>query len=462
MGAMGYRTLLQGPCELTRVGALLGHQHRDPSRRDGLAKDEPLYVCSDGERLRTLVGAAPEAHFATGRTETVEHRCHSGHKPKIRPSYALCMGTIDWRLAQRVGEMVAGASMRPSGGSSAPAASADVGFDLVLESLQTQELASRITAYTGLQPHDRLPSLELIDRPRWIAANLKSAKPLLEPLTDRMGSGLGPLAGMARSASGAVIGVQVGALTGMLSQRVLGQYDIALLDVSSGPRLLLLAPNLAQAAHNLDVDREELTRWVTIHEVTHAIQFGAAPWLRDHLAELLRELMESMQVSVSKQQGFALRDLFSARDLPQRADVAAARDRLAEIVAKARSGELLRITLGEDRWRLIDRMQATMSLIEGHAEHVMDAVGAELLPSLPRLRAAMDRRRQMRPLPWRVLERLLGLELKLRQYEVGRRFCDVVTSEAGPRALAPAWRSAEGLPTSAELEAPLSWLARTA
>ncbi len=372
------------------------------------------------------------------------------------------MGTIDWRLAQRVGEMVAGASIRPSGGSSTPPARADAGFDIPLESLHAQELESRITAYTGLQPHDRLPSLELIDRPRWIAANLKSAKPLLEPLTDRMGSGLGPLAGMARSASGAMIGVQVGALTGMLSQRVLGQYDIALLDVSSSPRLLLVAPNLAQAAHNLDVDREELTRWVTIHEITHAVQFGAAPWLRDHLAELLRQLMESMQVSVSKQQGFSLRDLFSARDLPQRADVAAARDRLAEIVAKARSGELLRITLGEDRWRMVDRMQATMSLIEGHAEHVMDVVGAELLPSLPRLRAAMNRRRQMRPLPWRVFERLLGLELKLRQYEVGRRFCDVVTSEAGPAALAPAWRSAEGLPSSAELEAPLSWLERTA
>jgi coenzyme F420 biosynthesis associated uncharacterized protein len=370
------------------------------------------------------------------------------------------MSTIDWRLAQRVGEMVAGVSMRTPGGPAAPAAPADAGLDIAPESLQAQELASRITAYTGLQPHDRLPPLELIDRPRWIAANLRTVKPLLEPLTDRMGSGLGPLAGMARSATGAMIGVQVGALTGMLSQRVLGQYDIALLDVSSSPRLLLLAPNLAQAARNLNVDRGELVRWVTIHEVTHAVQFGAAPWLRGHLADLLQQLMDSMQVTVSQQGGFALRDLLALGD--RKPDVAAARERLAELVAKARSGELLRVTLGEDRWRLIDRMQATMSLIEGHAEHVMDAVGAELLPSLPRLRAAMDRRRQMRPLPWRVLERLLGLELKLRQYEVGRRFCDTVISEAGGSALAPAWRSAEGLPSTAELEAPLSWLARTA
>ena len=106
---------------------------------------------------------------------------------------------------------------------------------------------------------------------------------------------------------------------------------------------------------------------------------------------------------------------------------------LREMLDLARRGELLRLTLGEDRWRLVERMQAAMSLIEGHAEHTMDAVGAEVLPSLPRLRAAMTRRRTQRGLPWRVLERLLGLELKLRQYETGRRFCDAVVGGGGPR-----------------------------
>ena len=95
-----------------------------------------------------------------------------------------------------------------------------------------------------------------------------------------------------------------------------------------------------------------------------------------------------------------------------------------------------------------------MSLIEGHAEHTMDAVGAEVLPSLPRLRAAMNRRRENRGLPWRVLERLLGLELKLRQYEVGRRFCDAVVARGGPQALARAWGGPEALPSTAELEDP--------
>jgi coenzyme F420 biosynthesis associated uncharacterized protein len=369
------------------------------------------------------------------------------------------MGTIDWRLAQRVGELIANLPWR-DGISQPPIANDGIGIEP--QDLHAEELASRISAYTGLYPQDGLPALELIDRPRWIAANLISVRPLLDPLTERMGNGLGPLAGVARSASGAMLGAQVGALTGMLSQRVLGQYEIALLDEAPSPRLLLLSPNLLQAARNLDVDREELVRWVTIHEITHAVQFSGTPWLRGHLAGMLRELMSSMQVDFSDE-GARMRNLLGGSDWKQGvADMAAMRDQLAELIAKTRNGELLRITLGEDRWQLVDRMQATMSLIEGHAEHVMDAVGAELLPSLPRLRAAMTHRRQMRPLPWRVLERLLGLELKMRQYEVGRRFCDTVVREAGPGALGPAWRAPENLPTSAELETPLVWLARTA
>ena len=121
----------------------------------------------------------------------------------------------------------------------------------------------------------------------------------------------------------------------------------------------------------------------------------------------------------------------------------------------------MRLTLGDERWQLVERMQATMSLIEGHAEHTMDAVGAEVLPSLPRLRAALNRRRETRGLPWRVLERLLGLELKLKQYEIGKRFCDAVVQAEGPQALARVWSGPELLPSTAELETPRLWLDRT-
>src|SRR5262249_58756369 len=162
-------------------------------------------------------------------------------------------------------------------------------------------------------------------------------RPLLGPLSEGMGSGTGPFAGSLRSLSGFLLGVQVGALTGVLSQRVLGQYDLALLDDSVPPRLLLLAPNLAQAARTLGVDRDELVLWVTIHEVTHAVQFSGAPWLRKHLGGLLSELIDGLRVTIAGR--FSTGGGHSG--LPRRWE-------LRELLDRARRGELLRLTLVED------------------------------------------------------------------------------------------------------------------
>ena len=368
----------------------------------------------------------------------------------VRPGYALWVDAIDWRAAQRIGERIAGSP--PDG-------------DVQTGSLEplAHDFAKRVSAYSGLPVPSELPALETVDRPEWIAANLRTMRPLLGPLGERVGERAGPLAGPLRSATGFLLGAQVGALTGVLSQRVLGQYDLALLDDSVPPRLLLLAPNLALTARNLGVDRDELVAWVAIHEITHAVQFSAAPWLRDHLGGMLRDLIEGLQVTLGGRS--------AGRRQGEETGKAAAEDsrrpklpdpgELLELLDRARRGELLRLALGEDRWQLVERMQAAMSLIEGHAEHTMDAVGAEVLPSLPRLRTALNRRREARPLPWRVLERLLGLELKLRQYEIGRRFCDAVVADGGPRALAGAWSEPAALPTMDELQQPGKWLRRT-
>lgn len=354
------------------------------------------------------------------------------------------MDTIDWRIAQRVGERIAGSP--PNGGVRAAA----------VQPL-AHDFARRVADYSGLPAPQELPPLEAVDRAAWIAANLQSMRPLLGPLSERLGAGTGPLAGPLRAASGVLLGAQVGALTGVLSQRVLGQYDLALLDASVTPRLLLLAPNLALTARSLNVDRDELVAWVSIHEITHAVQFGAAPWLREHLGGIIEELIDGLEVSLAGRFARGSTRAGAAGGLMARLPDAAD---LRELVERARRGELLRLTLGEDRWQLVERIQAAMSLIEGHAEHTMDAVGADVLPSLPRLRAALTRRRENRALPWRVLEKLLGLELKLRQYEIGRRFCDAVVAREGPLALAAAWSGASALPTMAELAAPAQWLAR--
>ncbi len=351
------------------------------------------------------------------------------------------MDAIDWGTAQRIGELIAGSP--PYGG-------------LRVDSVEplAHDFASRVSIYSGLPLEDDLPALEMVDRPAWIAANLQTMRPLLAPLSERLSEQRGLLGGPLGSVSGLMLGAQVGALTGMLSQRVLGQYDLALLDATVPPRLLLLAPNLAQAASNLRVDRDELVLWVTIHEITHAVQFTGAPWLREHIGGMLKELLEGLQVSLGGADGNG--EAGGRPGIPRLPDLA----ELRGFVERARSGELLRLTLGEDRWRLVERMQSAMSLIEGHAEHTMDAVGAEVLPSLPALRAAMTRRRSQRGLPWRVLEKLLGLELKMRQYEEGKRFCDAVVAEGGPELLARVWSGPAALPSAGELEQPARWSAR--
>src|SRR5207244_11407532 len=168
----------------------------------------------------------------------------AGAKPA--PGYALGVEIIDWGAAQRIGELVAGSP--PHGGVQAAS----------VEPL-AHDFARRVSAYSGLGLPAELPPIEAVDRPSWIAANLRTMRPVLATITDRMDGGArfgGPFGGPLRSASGLLLGAQVGALTGMLSQRVLGQYDLALLDASTPPRLLLLAPNLAQAAGTLGVDRD--------------------------------------------------------------------------------------------------------------------------------------------------------------------------------------------------------------
>jgi uncharacterized protein (DUF2342 family) len=412
---------------------------------------------------------------------------------------------IDWDTAQRIGELIAGSPRlgsqpAPPAAPSArrsPALSARRSPPAGAPGRSAQDLAHdfarRVSAYTGLQLPAELPPLEMVDRPGWIAANLATMRPLLEPVAERLGDGSGLLRGPLRGAPGHLLGAQLGVVTGLLSQRVLGQYDVSLLDDEAPPRLLLLAPNLAAAARNLKVDHDELIAWVAIHEITHAVQFSGAPWLREHLGGMLRELLDGMQLGLGggganggdgadaagaassggsntggsdadgAGNGKARRGAGGIPDWLTDPRVLLARAReleLGELVERARRGELLRVGLGEERWRLVERMQATMSLIEGHAEHTMDAVGAEVLPSLPRLRAALTRRRESRGLPWRVLEKVLGLELKMRQYEVGRQFCDAVVAAGGPELLAVAWRSPAELPSGEELAEPGRWIAR--
>jgi coenzyme F420 biosynthesis associated uncharacterized protein len=336
---------------------------------------------------------------------------------------------IDWGLARRVAGYV-----------SPDAAPVKLPGDLQALASEAEGLVS---GYTGLTPAAPLPAAEAIDRGQWIDANLASMRELMGPVFEKAQSGL-PASGIVRSGMGSLLGAQVGALTGYLSGRVLGQYDLVLMDADSPTRLLLVAPNLDKAAAELGADREDLLTWVTLHEVTHALQFTGVPWLRGHLAGLLRLLLDSMDVSF---------DVGRALKLPSAEDLRALVDTL-------RKGDLMSLVASPEQRDLLDRIQATMAVLEGHAEHVMDATGAELLPALPRLRSSLDARRENQNVITQLVNRLLGLDLKLRQYVVGKRFIDAIVEARGPEVQTALFASPSAFPTLSELSDPNSWLGR--
>ncbi len=343
---------------------------------------------------------------------------------------------IDWTLAERIAAFVAG---RPEEPPLAP----DV------EALSA-ESESRVVAYTGLQPREPLPRAERVGRAEWAQANVSGMQRLLDPVLTKLGS-KGPLGPAMRLAAGALFTAEVGVVLGFLSQRVLGQYELVLLEPVAEaaerrpPRLLFVEPNLSAAVRKLGVDETEFVTWVALHEVTHAVQFGGVPWLQEHLAGQVAALLAGMEVRL---------DAKRAARLPGRED-------LRRLVDAVREGDLVALVARPEEREALDRLQAVMAVVEGHAEHVMDEVGASLLPSLPQLRAALDRRRRSASAPARLLSRLLGLELKMRQYTLGKQFCDAVVREGGREALSRVWSSPEALPTLAELENPRGWLERT-
>jgi coenzyme F420 biosynthesis associated uncharacterized protein len=338
---------------------------------------------------------------------------------------------VDWTLARRLADQVAGAP---------PVVS--LPGDL---NQRCDDAAVRVAAYTQLTPATPLPAPESVDRGTWLELNLAGMQATLDPVLERALARAGAAASAMRAAGGVVVGAEVGALSGYLARRVLGQYELQLLDPDYPPRLLFVAPNLADAARALEADLDELLSWVAFHEVTHAVQFAGVPWLRGHVAGLLTELLDTLELKV---------DLKAALKLPSLDDLRGLADSLRE-------GGLVNAVAGPERRAIVERIQSVMALIEGHAEHVMDAVGRDVLANLETLRGAMNRRRADRTPLVRFLERLIGLDLKLAQYETGKAFCDAVVADGGIERLNIAWSDASLLPSAAELKDPELWLRRT-
>jgi coenzyme F420 biosynthesis associated uncharacterized protein len=340
---------------------------------------------------------------------------------------------VDWGLARQIAGMAAGR------GAEAPPP-----FDVAA---LAEEMEGPVAGYTRLALATPTPPAEVVTRAEWASSNLDAMSHILDPVAARLDDRLsfaGPLAGALRVGAAATLAAEIGLVMGYMSTRVLGQYDVSLLGADTEPRLLFVSPNVAYAVRDLDVDAEAFGRWVSAHELTHVFQFQGVPWLREHMSGLLRRYVETLEVRI--QNG-------SAGGLPSLPDP-------AKLVEAFRDGGLAALVQNPEQRALMDEVQAAMSVVEGYAEHVMDAIAPDFIAGHEELRAAMDRRRRSRSAPQRIIERLLGFDVKLRQYEQGKRWADAVADAGGIEALNRVWSSPDALPSSDELQHPGKWLER--
>lgn len=343
-------------------------------------------------------------------------------------------GFINWGVATRSAKQLTKAG---------PSIELDEARSVVAE---LEESAARADAYVSQVTGIRHPAYDaptvVVDRGGWIDLNAQSLDGLMTPLVQKITSRTKP-GGVGRAIGSRVTGAEAGVLLAFMSSRVLGQYDVFGRD---GGRLLLVAPNIVEAERKLEVRPTDFRLWVCIHEVTHRLQFTANPWLEGYMRGLIEEFVEVSNLSAD-----SLREQIKE---------------LAANVKARRTGDepaptgLLGLVQSPEQREVLDRITAAMSLVEGHAEYVMDAVGADVIPSVASIRRKFNARRQGRSPIDRALRKLLGLDQKLKQYADGRVFIDAVVKDIGMSGFNTVWNSPQTLPTRAELTDPASWVCR--
>jgi coenzyme F420 biosynthesis associated uncharacterized protein len=338
---------------------------------------------------------------------------------------------IDWNLATATATRLV-----PAGPSVGYLQAAEVVADLRRAAEEADEHVAAVTELTG---DPDLGPVVVVDRPDWIRGNVAGFATVVDPLAEQLLARSAPSALLATVGS-RITAVQVGSLLAYLSTRVLGQYEV-FLPAGSG-RLSLVAPNIVAAEQRLGVDPHDFRRWVALHEVTHRTQFTAVPWLRGHILDLLSR--------------FVL-----ASDLEPTALLRRLREALSDAAAR-RERSVVELVTTPDQRRILDSVTGLMSLLEGHAEYVMDRVGADLLPSVEQLRSRLDARRTEGNPAERLLRRLLGMEMKMRQYAEGVAFVRAVVDRIGVSGLNQVWAGPEFLPDAGEIREPGLWLARIA
>lgn len=348
---------------------------------------------------------------------------------------------IDWNLAVATGVRL----VRPG-----PQVSREEARQVVAELRELSPTAQRhVREFTGLPETNHHDQAAIVDRPGWIRANVDGFRVVLEPLVEKFARRRDAVPGgaLAASVGSRVTGLQVGAILAYMAGRVLGQYELFLPPDPTGRtptgRLTLVAPNIVSVERELGVDARDFRLWVCLHEETHRTQFTVVPWLRPYVQKQITEFLFASDLDPGA--------LFER--------MRAAADAVADAVRGGDSTLLEAMQTAEQR-EILERLTAVMTLVEGHGDYVMDAVGPGVVPSVAEIRAKFQRRREGGTRLDKSIRRVLGIELKMRQYAEGSKFVRAVIESAGMEGFNKVWEAPENLPTRAEIAEPGAWVER--
>ena len=344
--------------------------------------------------------------------------------------------TVDWALAEQVAARLSGTDPFAA---SYHAAGMTRDFEEMTERAQVY-----VEAETGFTSAAGQARARVVDRNAWVRANLASYQRLLRPVLVRLEDAA---SGPAGALSGKIAAVELGGLLGWMSTRVLGQYDLLVLeeeDPDDQDLVYYVGPNILSLEKRHGFPPAEFRLWVALHEVTHRTQFTGVPWLRPYFLGLVEELMGAAE--------------------PDPTRILTAIGRVAES-ARTRTNPMadgggVALVASPDQRDAMERVGGLMSLLEGHGDVTMDRAAADQVPSAERFARVLRTRRKEMNLAAKLLQRLIGLEAKLAQYEQGERFIAAVEDVGGPALLNRAFDRPENLPTLVEIRDPSSWLRR--
>jgi coenzyme F420 biosynthesis associated uncharacterized protein len=344
---------------------------------------------------------------------------------------------VDWALAERV-------ALRLSGRE--PLAESYHASSLVPDfERYTAEAEELVAAETGLRSRHGPARARVLDRPDWIRANLASFERLLRPLLSRLEERMGTRSRPVVRVGAAVAGAELGTLLGWMSGRVLGQYDLLVVDDESATEqdlVYYVGPNVLALEKRFGFPPGEFRLWLALHEVTHRAQFTGVPWLRAHFLGLVQQVVGTIEPDPER----------LVRALKE-----AVRGRSAQAF---RDGGLLQVFAPPEQREVLARIAGMMSLLEGHGDVTMDRAGHDRVPQAERFSRVLRARREAASAPVRLLQRLTGLEAKLNQYEQGEQFLAAIEKAGGRRVVDVCWEGPDNLPSLAEIRSPDRWLER--